>query len=448
MAIFDPTKGFVEEPQIDAQVQSLAARRKLLEAMQGQNLGSQIAGRNPLAQVLMKLGTTYLQKGTAEKYQKEQAALDAQQMESTQQNLGAYLDMRQGRPGETLDSQQAAQLMQNNDPTAVNNLKDPVAANPREAIVRAMASRDPALRAIGTQDFAQLGKTPAKDFTEHVIDGKLVRAYADGRPPQVVGDYGKPQEQWKEVMIPGPDGRPLKAQQNTATGKIEVIDKGVRVTQTVNGDKMESEADKATAKLVAPKIEEAAQRAEKALNGITTAERITELSKDPEVITGFGANALTGVASLAAKLGFTGPEGVTKTQELLNQTAKQVLDAQQLLKGSTTEKDILFLQDAASGRLTYTADALQRIAGLAKAAAFNEYRRAQQLHNSARRLPGGENAATLIPFPNELSTVLDPKEFDTSNPNRVRYIGGGAAGTPQPGAAAPARSKAPRVTNW
>lgn len=454
MAFYDPSRGFVEEPELDAQASALARKQKLMQALQAQ--GPQISGRHGLAQALMHIGTAYLDKGTSDRYAQEEAQIEAQRNAVRQQNLGAYMDMREGRAGGTLNDMQAAELMQNNDPTAVNALPEPVKANPREAIVRAMASRDPTLQAIGQADFAQLGKRGAKDYEDREVGGKVVRTYADGRT-QILGDFSKPEGKWEQTTIKGADGREIAAQKNTVTGEVRAIDKApvVNVKNHVNtGGEVETEASKATGKMLPTKIEEASARGEKALNAIDTAERITALLQDPDVITGFGADQLAGIAAIGAKLGAVGPDAAAKTQELVNQLSQRVLEEQQLLKGPTSDKDILFLRDAAAGKITYTKQALERIAGISKALSFNEYMRANKLYKSAASIPGGAAPASMIPFPELSGVVLDEKLFDQTNPERVRYIGGGAAvPTPRPGTGAKGPEagrtrKAPVVKNW
>lgn len=452
MAFYDPSRGFVEEPELDAQASALARKQKLMQALQAQ--GPQISGKNGLAQALMHIGTAYLDKGTSDRYAQEEAQIETQRNAVRQQNLGAYMDMREGRAGGTLNDMQAAELMQNNDPTAVDALPEPVKADPRGAIVRAMASRDPTLQAIGQADFVQLGKRGAKDYEDREVGGKVVRTYADGRV-QILGDFSKPEDKYSEpYVLTLPDGRKVLAKKNLTTNNPELMDKGQTINVHNPGTHVETEADKATGKMLPTKIEEASARGEKALNAIDTAERITALLQDPDVITGFGADQLAGIAAIGAKLGAVGPEAAAKTQELVNQLSQRVLEEQQLLKGPTSDKDILFLRDAAAGKITYTKQALERIAGISKALSFNEYMRAGKLYRSAAAIPGGAAPASMIPFPELSGVVLDEKLFDQTNPERVRYIGGGAAvPTPRPGTGAKGpeagRTKKPTVVkNW
>ena len=112
---YDPSKGFEQNSDVSVEAATLARRQKLLEAMQARVMNPQITGSKGYAigQLLANLGTSYiLEKGEGkekEKIRENEAARSA----SLSQNLGAYMDMRQGRAGDTMDVGQVQDLMQN-----------------------------------------------------------------------------------------------------------------------------------------------------------------------------------------------------------------------------------------------------------------------------------------------------------------------------------------------
>jgi len=143
------------EFDVITQQDELARRRKLLNAMQGQSMESPIVGNTGVGQALAKLATAYV----LGKKQKEASADETANRAAYGQQLGgevnAYMDRSQGRAGDIMDDGQAAALMQND---VAPQLAEPVAANPREALVRAMTSKFPEMQALGKAGMGQLGK--------------------------------------------------------------------------------------------------------------------------------------------------------------------------------------------------------------------------------------------------------------------------------------------------
>lgn len=172
----------------------LARRRRLLEAMQGQNMATQIQGSGKgygIGQALAKVATAYLLGKQGRSMAGEEATNREQYQGALQNELSGYLTARDG---------QAPQEMPGPMPDGQSPLMSPaIKANPREAIVRAMASQLPEMQRVGQADFATLKK---EQMTQ-----KDWLALADKYDPasviaaQQAGDSRllKPKREFKEV---------------------------------------------------------------------------------------------------------------------------------------------------------------------------------------------------------------------------------------------------------
>ena len=232
---YDPSKGFEQNSDVLAEAQGLARRQKLLDAMQQKAMSPEIRGNaaQGIAQLLSSLGTTWLLKSAQEDQVGKLKENEATRLASLQQNLGAFFDKSQGRSGETMSDADAMNLMQND---VAPQLAEPVKANPREAVVQAMASQHPELQAIGKVGMAELMKQGQKPgFKDHMTqDGSMVRVYDSGEI-KPLGNFAKPKDQWSEpYAIQGVDGKPLMVKRNLATNEVDVVDKAPKVTATAS----------------------------------------------------------------------------------------------------------------------------------------------------------------------------------------------------------------------
>lgn len=172
----------------------LARRRKLLEAMQGQNMGTQIQGGgrgNAIGQALAKVATAYMLGQQGNRLAQEETANRAQYQQGLQGELDSYMATRDG---------QAPQEMPGPMPDGVSPLMSPgTRGNPREAVIRAMASQYPELQAIGKADFSGLRKEQmsTKDwlgFADKYDPESVIAAQQAGDPRLL-----KPKNEFKEA---------------------------------------------------------------------------------------------------------------------------------------------------------------------------------------------------------------------------------------------------------
>jgi hypothetical protein len=239
-------------------------------------------------------------------------------------------------------------------------------------------------------------------------------------------------------QVPGPDGKMIPFVTNTGDYGRQTGSFGPPGT-TIN-NMPAAKGETAAAVALGGKVPEVAEASRKeaidALEKLQNYNQIYTLSKDPALISGFLANPATGLASFGAKMGITGPEAAAKTQEMLTLMAKQTLAASSILKGAISDKEKPFLEQASSGGITYTPEAIARIAQLSAAVEHNKLMRARTQHYGAVSRPGAEGAAQMYPFP-DMTHTLPGTEADFPDNNGVVS----AAGKPvQAQAAAPTRS--------
>lgn len=187
----------------------------------------------------------------------------------------------------------------------------------------------------------------------------------------------------------------------------------------------ETAAAKAVGGKLPERFAEVTDAAKKSISAMDTARRVQDLLKDPAVLTGFGANVAEGFASLGAKLNFTGPDAAAKTQSLLGELASSTLDNVKRLPGAITEKERPFLELASSGKITWTPEAIQRLADISMMANHNTLVGLQADYNSLASMPmaqaSGATQAWL--FPKGWNFSADPKKYTETGQgtNRYRY---------------------------
>lgn len=458
MPMFDPSQGFTSGPDTAAEAESVARKRKLLEALQTQSMQAPIQGTGTgIAQLLAKLGTAYFAGKRNEELDTKKQELETRRMADLSQNLGAYMDMRSGRAGQVLDDQQAAALMEN-DQMPAGELAEPVKADPRQAIIRAMASQHPELKAIGQADLVQMGKaSEAKPM--FAPDGTLVRVGSTGKP-EVLGQYGKPSTAYSEpFMMQGPSG-PILVQRNLTTGQREVVDKTpkINVSQSVSPEgKGATKAAEALGGKVPEVLAGAVDTITKSQSAIQTGQQLMQLASSPEVLAGFASAPATFLANLSTKLGLTGPNAAAQTQALLSKMAGQTLNEVKRLPGAITEKERPFLEMAAAGQIQFTPEVIQYLAGLSIAANNNALLDAMKQYSGTLAVPGAETGAQMYPLP-RIQYSLDPELFgEQGQTGRVRYnralpgLPASAGQGPGSGSGTPATApggRKPSVSNW
>lgn len=421
------------------QGEDIVRRRKLLQAMQQQSMETPITGNTGLGQMLAKLATAYVTSKGQDKLREDDATNRAAYGTQLRGETNNYLDTMQGKAGQQMDTQQVAALLQRDQ---APQLADPIKANPREAIVRAMTSQLPEMQALGKAGLSNMGKqaispldllklegmSPASRVkaalsgnlgdlsgkeSVHTVGDRLVRLPSEGAP-QVAGDYRAQYAEPGQVGTDPTTGRPMLGQKELGTGEVKFAPQGTNVNIDTQGNKFALEQ---TGKV----LEQARAGIMGADQQRQSAERIYNLSKDPQVLQGFGAGVLNGIGGLAAKLGMMGPEGPAKTQALLTEMAGNTLQRGTEMKGSFSDKDVAFLKQVSAGSIDLTPEAIQEVAALTMAASHNAILNSTQQYNSASSVNGAGEIAKLYPIPPRTYSLPDDPSFKTDDYGRVKY---------------------------
>lgn len=145
----------MDNADVISQLASLQRRRALLDALTKQNMETQITGNTGLGQALLKVGNSVLQAYGGNKLGQEETAARQAYGGQLKNEAQKFLDTTEGSPGVDLPS------------VGMTNVGG-VKANPKAAIINAMASQLPEIQAIGKAGFAGLNKHPeqltAKDL--------------------------------------------------------------------------------------------------------------------------------------------------------------------------------------------------------------------------------------------------------------------------------------------
>lgn len=389
MDTFDPT----------LQTETLERQKAIIDAMQAQEL--QKRGRRS---GLAGLAADYFgrEEDAKQKADYAQAQQDYQTNYSKRlgQEADQYLTTSQGAPGqyELPEGQAGPQI-------------PATPANPREAVIRAMTSRLPEMQAIGQAGMKNIGKP--REMKEHVIGDTLIVSDGQGGA-RVVGSYNK--ADWKEETRTV-DGKVMQGQRNEKTGEWKPLSAG---GQTINiGEKQDAALLEPGMKIL--------DKARSAILGeqknLATAERIYQLSQDPQLISGPGATPLGYLSAIGAKLGLNGPEAAAKTQAMLTDLAGNALARGQEMKGSFSDADIKFLQDVTAGRIEASPEVMREVAALAYTTAHNAILENQkQYSGTAEASDQLRRAAGMYPMPAIKHKNLDPKLFtDEEGTGRMRY---------------------------
>lgn len=438
---YDPSKGFENNSDVTAEAAALARRQKLLDAMQQKALSPQFQGNTAqgIGQLLASLGTTWLLKGAQDDQVERMKVNERERMQSLSQNLNVFLDTSNGRPGQVMTTDQADNLM-NGD--VAPELADPIKADPRRAVVQAMASQHPELQAIGKMGMQELMKQGARPgFKDHMTqDGSLVRVLDDGTVKSL-GNFAKPKDQWSEPFtIQGVDGKPLMVKRNLATNEVDVVDKAPKVTATASANAKtiagqgETEFAKNLGKDMAEEFKAARQNAQSAYKAKSFVGQMQKL-EESGIFTGPTANISTTLSAVGQALGLPVDEGkLANSQAFQQQFASQVanvLTAGGGIGRSMTDADRKAFEQSLPTMLM-TPQGRSRVYQIINNQADQDILRAKSFQERLQSAPAYADHAGML----------------TLNPVDTTPIGA-SGGVLPPGAPPVApRVAAPRVTNW
>lgn len=352
--------------------QAIARRRALLEAMMQQSQQSTITGNTGLGQALAKLGTAWIGGRKGQALDQAEEGARGRYGEGLSGAVEQYLRTREGTSGGVLDDTGAANLMQNNQ-LPPGGLPDPMAGNPRKAVVEAMSSRFPEMQAIGKAELGGLLKKPNSEFKDSEVDGKIVRTFIDGRT-QVLGDF-KTKDQWEAAPDVVVDGRTIKVQRNKATGELKSVGAGQSITvQNTPENKGEAAVLTTTVEQISPKGKsyEGAQSADANLRATTEALGNLKQGADMGALADFGQV----LRKLGERVGIANAATVP-TDQLSSVLKERVFHKLGGLGVAISDADRKFMQEAA-GDISKDPVAMKRLLALDAAASIKELSRHNQ----------------------------------------------------------------------
>jgi hypothetical protein len=335
-----------------SEMEGLKRRRALLEAMQKQTMETPIQGDYGIGQLLAKLGTSYLQSQTGKELDSQQSAVDARYQSGLGDEVAKYLSQSQGAPGQTLDNQQAAALMFNDQNPGP--LAEPVQGDPLAAVTSAMTSRYPEMQ--------QLGKT-ALPFMMPKPKEKKLHALGDGgmlvdEAGQVIRENPKAVDQWSDPYNIGPD----LYQKHKVTGQIRKLDNAPKIsaTATAHGAKAEDAFDKSFGTSEGKALSENLDKRPGQIEAINAANTGLQLL-DQGIYTGIAAGwkklgdkALTG-------LGLSDGEKAARTEQFISFIGDVVIPRLKDFGGNDTVEEMKYLQAVNGGDITLEPGALREV---------------------------------------------------------------------------------------
>lgn len=352
---------FQEDSSLQSQASSLEGRKKLMQALHQAALkGNYQNNATAPYELLGNLATMWITNNAQQKQQVQEAELARKMQQDLMGSATAYMDRRDGKAGETMSDEQTAALMgQDQAP----QLAEPVKADPRAALVQAMASQHPELQRMAQLDAQMLmKKKEGPGFKDHTVDGRVVRVYDDGRAQELTQ---KEKDQWEDgTMINPATGKTEAIQRNKATGQVKTpFGGGTNVTVGGATTVFDKKQDEYMAKETSEIAKKARNDVVDSVSALKNSQQLLGLLDKGELFTGAGAEIKLNVARVASALGVKDyDEKIGDTQAVISQLANATLDTVKRLPGAITEKERPFLEQAAAGQITWTPETLKRLA--------------------------------------------------------------------------------------
>lgn len=323
------------------------------------------------------------------------------------------------------------------------------------AIAKFLASGDPMVRALTQAELKAMREREAKAaeqgnaranalmpvLGQHGMVPQAGEIARTGQVPQGLTPPPAvaPRVEW--VDNPNKPGEKIPHQiDTTRTGQMSgtLGELGNKTNITLPGAKQTNAAEEAFGKKAPEVLENASKSAQSAIGKLQSAERILDLVKNPDVISGALAEPRLGLAKIGELLGFKSDVAISQTQSLLSELAAQTLANVGRLPGAITEKERPFLAQAAAGSLDYTPEAIAHLARLAQVDSHNQLMHLVKQYDNAAATPGVGANAGMYPFPKGWKFQPDANMEETgveTNLWRVKERNAAPAGKP---AAAPA----------
>lgn len=422
-------------PNLMAQQSGIDRKRAIAQALmqsgmtpqQGQMVGGHYVGPG-LGGALAQLAQTFGGMAMNNRLDKQQAELGQAYNTQLSEGLDKFLRTREGAPGQTMNDQQAADLMQND---VAPQLAEPVKADPRRAVLEAMTSGLPPLQQIGQMELQAMLRGNGRDPSMIKESGGQFYDLSSGKPVLLGGaEYGPTETIGGDLYQRGPGGKLIK------------LDNAPKVSTTVNNNPTQAGLKKyqeAVGESLAPGGKSRVS-AEQAQEGLTASVEALQAVNDGARM-GIAQPAMQVVRKLGAELGIANAD--TAPTDALSAALKQsVFKDLGGLGAQISDADRKFVTEF-SGDLTTDAGALKRMLAIRIAAQIkkvNAHNKQAQAFGRTVEDPGFEGLAGLplnIQIPDdEVAAMVD--NILMGKPT--------TAGMKQP--TARPSLKAPTVRNW
>ena len=428
---------FALPPDLMARQSGIDRKRAIAQALLQSGLtprqGQMVSGHyvapgllGGVAQITQALGGMAMSKDL----DKQQADLGQTYNTRLTEGLDKFLRTREGAPGQTMNDQQAADLMQND---VAPELADPVKADPRRAVFEAMTSGLQPLQQIGQMELQAMLRRKDRDPNMIKESGGQFYDLSSGKPVLLGGaEYGPTETIGGDLYQRGPGGKLVK------------LDNAPKVSTTVNNNPTQAGLKKyqeAVGEALAPGGKSRTS-AEQANEGLTASVEALQAVNDGARM-GIAQPAMQVVRKLGAELGIANAD--TAPTDALSAALKQSIFKE--LGGfgaqvSNSDRD--FVRDF-SGDLTTDPFALKRMLAIRIAGQIkkvNAHNKQAQAFGRTVEDPGFEGLAGLplnIQIPDdEVAAMVDNVLMGKPT----------TAGMAAPAATKPKAAKAPTVRNW
>lgn len=421
---------FALPPDLMAQQSGIDRKRAIAQAMmqagmtpqQGQMISGHYVGPG-LGGAIAQLAQTFGGMAIGKDLDQQQAGIGEAYNKRLSEGLDKFIQTREGAPGEVMNDQQAADLMQND---TAPQLAEPVKADPRRAVFEAMASGLQPLQQIGQMELQAMLRSKGRDPSMIKESGGQFYDLSTGKPVLLGGaEYGPTESIGGDLYQRGPGGKLVK------------LDNAPKVSTTVNNNPTQAGLKKyqeAVGEALAPGGKSRTS-AEQANEGLTASVEALQAVNDGARM-GIAQPAMQVVRKLGAELGIANAD--TAPTDALSAALKQsVFKDLGGLGAQISDADRKFVTEF-SGDLTTDTGALKRMLAIRIAAQIkkvNAHNKQAQAFGRTVEDPGFEGLAGLplnIQIPDdEVAAMVDNVLMGKPTTAGMKQpAAGGASGKP------------------
>ncbi len=339
----------------EEEMAAVARKRKLAETMLQSSMADKASGEmvgghyisHGLSNGVSDLVNAFLARNMNEKADASAQDISARKAQAMQDELSGYMATREGQAGKDIpySEDQIRNMMLNEQELPGQERTPDIAANPRAAAIKAVASQFPQLQQLGALDFQEMRKKPVE---EEWHDPKEMSI--NGKPGMV--QFGK---RGGQRVIEGAAPIPKEP--------LVKVDMGQKVEENANKKLGEASIDE----IVGSKKE-----AQKAQASYEYLQSIKPALK--QAITGFGADPKLMLTKLYTAFGGADDGTITTTEQLSSALAQKVLDNTKTLGSGSgfTDKDREYLEKVVQGKLSLDPATIQHALNAGIADAWNK----------------------------------------------------------------------------